>query len=291
VISLGVDVGGTSSKWAVVDNGRLVQTGCAQPLKKHLFLEAETHSFENLCREIRESMPRLDQVIIGITGVLRATEQQKIATKVICDVWGIASEKVLVMSDIELNYISQFQDSDGILISAGTGSIAAYRDNSGLITCIGGKGYLIGDEGSGYWIGAEGIRRSIRFFEEKCNDEALGIALKEFYKIDDWREIVEIVYSASGRSKIASAAKTVISAATDGSRIAIDIVEQAVGDLARLYEIANRSSISDELRVIGGVLEVNSPLNLMLARRLNVSLSNRVIKPEIYAAKHGAGHA
>jgi N-acetylglucosamine kinase-like BadF-type ATPase len=194
------------------------------------------------------------------------------------------------MSDIELSYISQFQDSDGILISSGTGSIAAYRDKSGLITCVGGKGYLIGDEGSGYWIGAEGIRQSIRFFEENNHDEALGMALKQFYQIDSWREVVRIVYSASGRSKIASAAETVINAATDVSQIATEIVDRAVIDLARLYKIAKRASKSEEIRVIGGVLSNNSPLRSRLAQNLKVSLSNALIKPEEYAAIHGEIH-
>lgn len=284
MITLGVDVGGTRSKWAVAIDGAIQQSGQAAPLRKHLFLEAETHSFESVCREIKLSVPKLHKVTMGITGVLRNTEQQLTATRVISDVWGIPSTDVTIMSDIELSYASQFQGRDGILISAGTGSIAAFRDKSGEITFIGGKGYLIGDEGSGYWIGAEGIRRSIRFFEENDCDEALGNSLKRFYGIVDWREILPIVYSAEGRSQIARAAQTVSAAATEGSQLAIGIVKKAVADLARLYEIARRASSADELRVVGGVLSEASPLRKMLAEFTSQEIPKLIDQPEWFAA-------
>ncbi len=135
--------------------------------------------------------------------------------------------------------------------------------STGEITFIGGKGYLIGDEGSGHWIGAERIRRSIRFFEENYRDEALGNSLKRFYGIVDWREILPIVYSAEGRSQIARAAQTVSDVATGGSQLAIEIVQKAVADLARLYEVARRASIADELIVVGGTLTEASHLRKM----------------------------
>lgn len=287
MITLGVDVGGTRSKWAVAVDGKLEQTGEAEPLKKHLFLEAETHSFESLCREIKILVPELDRVSMGITGVLRNTEQQETAIRVISKVWELSLTGISVMSDIELSYASQFQDSDGILISAGTGSIAAFRDKSGDISFIGGKGYMIGDEGSGYWIGAEGIRRSIRFFEENDHDEALGSALKQFYGILNWREVLPIAYSAQGRSQIARAAQTVSNAAESGSKLAIEIIEIAVGDLARLYGLARRVSDADELRVIGGVLSKNSQIRTRLEQITKRTIPSLVTQPEVFAALNG----
>lgn len=286
MITLGMDVGGTRSKWAVVIDDQLDRVGEAGPLRKHLFLERESGSFELLCREVRESIPELDRVRVGITGVLRNTEQQRIATDVICKIWNITPANVSVMSDIELGYASQFQDCDGVLLAVGTGSIAAYRNKLGEIAFVGGKGYLIGDEGSAYWIGAESIRRSIRFFEEKNQDEMLGSLLKKFYGIGDWREILAIVYSAEGRSKIATAAPIVSRAATNGSAIAFEIIERAVFDLERLYQIARRESLTDELRVIGGVLSDGSYVKLRLASHLNVEIPDAATRPEVFAAMH-----
>lgn len=221
---------------------------------------------------------------MGITGVLRNTQQHLTATQVVSDVWGIPPTDVTIMSDIELSYASQFQECDGILISAGTGSIAAFRDKSGEITFIGGKGYLIGDEGSGYWIGAEGIRRSIRFFEENGRDEVLGNSLKRFYGIVDWRDILPIVYSAEGRSQISRAAQTVSSAANSGSQLAIEIVQRAVVDLARLYEIAKQASSANELKVIGGVLSEDSPLRKLLVEFTKREIPRLITQPEVFAA-------
>lgn len=286
MITLGVDVGGTRSKWAVAIDGAIQQSGQAAPLRKHLFLEAETHSFESVCREIKLAVPKVHRVTMGITGVLRNTQQQLTATQVISDVWGIPPTDVNIMSDVELSYASQFQDCDGILISAGTGSIAAFRDKSGGISFIGGKGYLIGDEGSGYWIGAEGIRRSIQFFEDNGYDEALGIALKEFYEILDWREVLPIAYSAEGRSKIAGAAQTVSKSANSGSELASEIVDKAVCDLARLYELAKRISHADELRVLGGVLSEDSLIRIKLEQVTKRNIPKLFELPQVFAARH-----
>jgi len=61
--------------------------------------------------------------------------------------------KVTVMSDIELAHDGKFKGSHGILLLAGTGSIALGRGRNGKIARAGGHGPKKGDEGSGYWIG------------------------------------------------------------------------------------------------------------------------------------------
>lgn len=279
-------MGGTRTKWAFSVNGVVEQRGDAGPLRKHLFLESESHSFEQLCREIQSTIPRADRVTVGITGVLRQVDQQATARRVISEVWSTPPKAITVMGDIELGYISQFQGSDGVLLCVGTGSIAAYRDEARDLMFVGGKGYLIGDEGGGYWIGSEAIRKSIRFFEETNSDELLGQSLKTFYGIDGWREVLPIVYATDGRSRIANASTVVSASARAGSSIAIDILESAVEHLVRLYELAKRNALSDEIRIMGAVLGEDSVIKSMLADRLHRELLSPSIAPEVYAALH-----
>lgn len=279
-----MDVGGTGTKWAVAVNGVLKEAGWAAPLRKHLFLEEEFHSFEAVCREVKEVVPIIDRVKVGITGVLRQSVQQEIAVEVLRRIWGITKHDVIVMSDIELSYLSQFQETEGILISAGTGSIAAYRNRNGELNFVGGKGYLIGDEGSGFWIGSQGIRESIRYFEENRVDEILGREIKEYFKIGDWRELTSIIYSTEGRAQIANTAVVVERAAYAGSTMGISILEMAAKHLARLYEIAKLEAVSDELRVIGGVLGPDSNVRILLGQILSRELNSPLLYPEAFAA-------
>src|SRR5205823_5392181 len=68
------------------------------------------------------------------------------------------AEMLLVLSDVEMAHRAAFGDGPGILIVAGTGSIAFGRDASGRRARAGGLGPGKGDEGSGFWIGREYLR-------------------------------------------------------------------------------------------------------------------------------------
>jgi N-acetylglucosamine kinase-like BadF-type ATPase len=71
------------------------------------------------------------------------------------------ARKVTVISDVELAYLERLGRVPGLLILAGTGSIALARDDRGRWHRAGGLGPKLGDEGSGYWIGKEYRRRAL----------------------------------------------------------------------------------------------------------------------------------
>lgn len=96
------------------------------------------------------------------------------------------SNKVRVISDVELAFESALTPpgkspgrAAGILILAGTGSIALGRDERGRVARAGGLGPQNGDEGSGYWIGREYLRRVPSQERRKQNSVAETAALAE----------------------------------------------------------------------------------------------------------------
>jgi N-acetylglucosamine kinase-like BadF-type ATPase len=66
--------------------------------------------------------------------------------------------RVVAVSDVELAHAAAFGGGPGLLVVAGTGSIAAARDRRGRWQRAGGWGQLLGDEGSGFWIGRAALR-------------------------------------------------------------------------------------------------------------------------------------
>ena len=69
--------------------------------------------------------------------------------------------QVTAYSDVELAHAAAFGGGPGVLIAAGTGSIAFARDTRGRRRRAGGWGQLLGDEGSGFWIGRAALRDAV----------------------------------------------------------------------------------------------------------------------------------
>ena len=68
------------------------------------------------------------------------------------------ARRVVVISDVEAAHLAALGGAAGVLLLAGTGSIALGRDRRGRWRREGGLGPLLGDDGSAFWIGREWLR-------------------------------------------------------------------------------------------------------------------------------------
>src|SRR2546425_11278224 len=68
------------------------------------------------------------------------------------------SVRVEVIADAQAALLGAIGDGPGALVLAGTGSIVVAHDGRGRWTRAGGLGPLVGDEGSGFWLGREWLR-------------------------------------------------------------------------------------------------------------------------------------
>lgn len=147
-IHAGVDLGGTWLRVCAVNgSGRvLFETSLPshRPLPASLGLLWKKHGV------------RPDRLVVGARGVWK--KAPRIALK--RALAGMADE-VIVISDVELAYLSTLGPRPGLLVLAGTGSIALARDKKGRWHRAGGAGPSKGDEGSGFWIGHEYLRRHL----------------------------------------------------------------------------------------------------------------------------------
>jgi glucosamine kinase len=103
----------------------------------------------------RWRLSRRDVVALGVAsrGVWTAGERRALARRL-----RRFARRVVVISDVEAAYLGALGGTAGVLLLAGTGSIALGRDRRGRFTRAGGLGPLLGDEGSAFWIGREWLR-------------------------------------------------------------------------------------------------------------------------------------
>src|SRR5262245_33131411 len=99
----------------------------------------------------------VDALVVASRGVWTRTERARLARRL-----GPIAMNVHVISDAEAAYRGALGDTPGVLLLAGTGSMALGRNASGRWARAGGLGPLLGDEGSAFWIGREWLRTSTR---------------------------------------------------------------------------------------------------------------------------------
>jgi glucosamine kinase len=260
--SLGIDIGATSTKWALGVDGELVKSGVARPIAEHVLQPRGASGVLSICEEIKSQVSNVDRVVAGITGVFGHLAHQQKLTESIAKIFVISTEQVQIYSDIHLLYLAQFRKSDGILIYSGTGSVVCYREREDVLKLVGGRGYLVGDEGGGFWIGATAIRKLLRGMDEGTIDTILEEYLLGSLLIPDFSLLSEVIYGASGRSLISSAALGVMKAAVAGSETAQEILKEATEELIRLFRIAIRSAKSSTVALCGGILSPGSVVRI-----------------------------
>lgn len=123
----------------------------------------------------------------------------------------------------------------GVAVIAGTGSAAWGRNAEGAEARAGGWGYLLGDEGSGYWLGREAVRHSLRRMNQGLEPDELTRALLASCGTDHPNKLIALFHSpATGRRFWAQQARVVVEAADAGHPASQALIGQAGRDLADL---------------------------------------------------------
>jgi N-acetylglucosamine kinase-like BadF-type ATPase len=199
---------------------------------------------------------RLAAACLGLAGVGRAEERDRMAA------WAretLAADHVAVMTDAEILFAAGTLPAWGIVLIAGTGSLALGRTQDHAAARCGGWGPLLGDEGSGYWIALAGLRAAARMADGRGPATALSAALQQRLGAAAPADLVARVHDpASSRDRIAALATDVVAAAKAGDGVAERIVAGAADELAHLVAtLATRLGLAAgayPLRLAGGLL-------------------------------------
>jgi len=165
---LGIDGGGSKTTFLLVDESNQeisrVQTGPSNWLSVGKELAAA--SIRQGVAQFKDAAPRA--VCAGFAGAGRI-EGLEFYKSVLEPLFPAA--KVRIESDAIVAYAGALGLSPGVLLLAGTGSIAIGRKADGSMLRVGGWGPHFGDEGGGFWIGREAIRRALRAVDSNESGE------------------------------------------------------------------------------------------------------------------------
>lgn len=234
--ALGLDAGGTQTRWAVADaEGRITAEGQVAGFSALQLGSPEgPAALAALLREVAAACGPVQRVAAGVTGFDAAQAAQLAA--LVATGLGTDAVAVRTFADIELAFHAAFTPGRGIVVYAGTGSIAAHIDAQGTLHRAGGRGAVIDDAGGGHWIAREALRHVWRAEDEApgaAAQSALGRALGDTLGGCDWPTTRQWVYGAS-RGELGLLAQAVAQAARDGDGPALQILQAAGDELARL---------------------------------------------------------
>ncbi|MDX2005992.1 MAG: BadF/BadG/BcrA/BcrD ATPase family protein [Meiothermus sp.] len=275
---LGLDAGASSCKWAVVDaEGRTIAEGRSSPWTGHLFDDLQRGrvraALEELADQVRPYSPRA--VVAGVTGLDRESSEAEQLSRWIAELLDVERPRVQIMGDMDLMYRANFEPGEGILVYAGTGSVAYHLTKDGGIVRAGGQGFMIGDEGAGFWIGKTGLRQVLRWLDrgEEVAERPLARHLFEAMGGSSWPRIREYVYGG-GRQAVAALAPAVGRAAQDGDAAAQTILRQAGHELAELG-LSLKYRLGDlPVTLCGGALRVSPLIEGGARERLELTASD-----------------
>ena len=230
---LGIDAGGTKTVCLLADDrGRIVaeSRGGGANLQAAGELEVEKVLHRVMDEALGDRDIRPAAICLGIAGVDRDDDAE--AVRCIMRRIGFKT-RVLVVNDALIALVAGAGDRPGVVVVAGTGSIAYGRDVRGRAARAGGWGYLLGDEGGGFWIGRAALTAVVRQFDGRGPRTLLTeMVLAEMRLLSPPQLIHAIYVRGLHRYAIASIAPIVQHAADRGDAVAAEIIERAAGELA-----------------------------------------------------------
>lgn len=275
-VLLGVDVGGSLTR-AVLSLADLVVRGRTQgpgaPMRPGGGARTAAviaDASQRAAREAKLDLPA-DAAVVGAAGAGSDDEQTELAAA-IRDT-GVA-RRVRVLADAQVALTAAFEAGAGVLLNAGTGTIAFARDPSGQLHRSGGYGWQMGDEGSGYWLGRRALEAAGRAFDGREESSTLLARILGTLSLGTLDDLVRWSVTATP-AQVASLAPQLLQAARDGEAVARRAVDEAAAELAALVQALGDRFPGDApvpVATTGSLLTSDSPLapalNAALARRM-----------------------
>ncbi|HEX5576359.1 MAG TPA: BadF/BadG/BcrA/BcrD ATPase family protein [Gemmatimonadales bacterium] len=269
-ILIGADVGGTKTAVAVSVDGEIVgrAEGPGAAVRPGRAL-ASASTIVEVVRRALSAAARLtgDVLVVGAAGAGREPEQEELRTALRSE--NLVSH-IVVTTDIEIALAAAFAEGPGIVVSAGTGSVAVGRDRTGKRHRIGGYGWQMGDEGSGYAIGRASLGAVSRAKDGRSPPTALSERVLRATRSSDFDALVRWAAGASP-AEVAALAPHVLEVAAAGDPLAQGIADYAARELSQLAICLIPKMEIDPpvpVAVTGGLLSQDQPLRRALLAKL-----------------------
>jgi len=259
---LGVDGGQSGTAAAIGDEtGRVLGVGEGGPCNHAAAAEgraklerAVTESLRAACAEARLDWNSIEfeAACFGMSG---GPEDKEAILKRL-----LRAQRLIVTTDAEVALAGATSEGRGIIVIAGTGSIAFGKNAAGRKARAGGWGYIFGDEGGAFDIVRQSLRAALRMEEGWGPPTGLRQALLEATAAQSSNETLHWFYGSEwSRQRVAALAPLIDRCAREGDQAALAILNRAAQELAALAGAVRaqlwRPADAVEVAYIGGVFE------------------------------------
>lgn len=289
---LGVDGGGTWTRSVVMRlDGEIVARGRSGP-SNPITMGAEW-ALKNINEAIDQARKPLGidgfkASVLGLAGI----DRSKLKDELIAGLSRSLGETVIV-SDARSALAGATACKPGVVVIAGTGSIAYGINSAGVEARAGGWGWRLGDEGSGYTIGRKAVLAALSYYDMSGPATVLKEQILAKLGLEAIEDIIDWTY-ASGRQPrhFAELVPVVKNAERNGDRVAADIMFDAGADLGRITQaVIKRLQLRGDFPVAccGGVFLQPNRYNVAFEKTVRQVASDCVFIEPMFSPTVGSG--
>ena len=300
-IFLGIDGGGSKTSCAIGDDTSILGTGTSAG--SNLIRVGEAQAREALAAAIRQACTvakvapsQIQHTCVGLAGAAQP-EVTALALGIVSE---LVPGKIEVVGDMVIALEAAFGAGPGVIVIAGTGSIAYGRNAEGRTARAGGWGFAISDEGSGHWIGRAAVAAAMRAqdeeqVEDKNKDQGatppLLDSVLKFWRVQTRDQLV-LAANAIPPPDFSALFPVVLSSADSGDRTAQEVLSRAGNELANLAAIVMERVFPQDAPVrvamSGGVFRNSSLVRQVFYNSLRSERPESSINPTVVEPVRGA---
>ncbi len=329
---LGIDGGGSKTTCAVGDATSLLATASAGP--SNVIRVGEARARESLRQAVRQacgaagiSVQQIERVCVGAAGAGR-DKTASLVRKILAEILNvefpgqvlsgrIVSQPVLpsqidVVGDTQIALEAAFGLGPGVVVIAGTGSVAYGRDRHGKIARAGGWGFAVSDEGSAHWIGRAALSALLRSIDQR-NDQDTDQGennypplLRDLIGVWHLSSLEQLVRTANFHGESATAGSApdfaafvpkVVSASEAGDMLSQRVLTAAASELAQLADIVMHHLFPEQHRsassavpmaMTGGVFRYSAIVREVFYNEVRQAHPGVILNSEVVEPVQGA---
>lgn len=268
-IVVGLDIGGSKTHGVLWSDGVLrAESKAGSSNVQNVTLRVAAENLRELFRELSAlagTGGAVGRVVAGSGGVDTAADAERLRALIAVEA---PAASIDVVHDTRL-ILAAGGTRAGIAVIAGTGSVAWGVAADGKEARSGGWGYLLGDEGSGYWVAREAVRRALHRHDRELGVDALDESICQLNNVDSPTELIALFHSEAGRTYWAAQSSAVFDAARRGHAGADGIIDRAAADLTRLVlDVRSVIGVPGPIVLGGGLAVHQAALQSAVRRRL-----------------------
>jgi glucosamine kinase len=292
---LGMDGGGSKTTCLVGDENSILGRGASAG--SNLVRVGEARARESLssavaqaCADAGITPAEITRACVGVAGAGHAHIRDLVG-RVLLELVPTRTE---VVGDTVIALEAAFGPGPGVIVIAGTGSVAYGRNVAGQTGRAGGWGFAISDEGSGHWIGRSAVSGVMRAYDEGRADARptpLSAGIMRTWGVGTHEQLV-LAANATPARDFAGLVPAVLRAADAGDALARDVLGRAGLELAGLAKIVIRKLFADagptRLAMAGGVFPGSSLVRQVFYNDVHSEHASVTLNPAVVEPVNGA---